>query len=338
MINLYIYPENYKKNAKGLWPLIKLVTTEGKCKETYQIVSSVQECDYLLLPEALGTNYQKNDPITLQQILDFAEKQNKQIIAFSGGDFGKTITHKNICTIRLGGFKSKFTSTTFVPPANIQDPLLILEKDFFTLPKFSKPSIGFVGHSDGSFLKFIKELLLFVKKNARVFFGLEFHDYQHFYPSSYYRFKYLGYLLKSNLVICNFIFRNKYRAGANTEESRKRTSIEFYDNIATNLYTFCLRGSGNFSVRFYETLALGRIPILIDTDCEMPLNDSINWENHCIIIPEKQVRHLVDYVVNFHNSHSELELEQMQKNNRDLWQSCLTRENFYNTLVKSLKK
>ena len=77
----------------------------------------------------------------------------------------------------------------------------------------------------------------------------------------------------------NFVLRNRYHAG--NEQDKSDTSPEklaFVNNILDLDYTVCVRGGGNFSVRFYETLALGRIPIFIDTDCLLPFEDMIDYK------------------------------------------------------------
>ena len=55
-------------------------------------------------------------------------------------------------------------------------------------------------------------------------------------------------------------------------------------------------------VRFYETLAIGRIPVLIDTDCVLPLNNEIDWYKHCIIVRNIDLDRIVDSVQTSINS------------------------------------
>ena len=59
----------------------------------------------------------------------------------------------------------------------------------------------------------------------------------------------------------------------------KQLRFEFIRNILSSDYTLCFRGSGNYSLRFYETLCLGRIPLFINTDCKLPFEDEINWRD-----------------------------------------------------------
>ncbi len=90
-----------------------------------------------------------------------------------------------------------------------------------------------------------------------------------------------------------------------------------------------MRGGGNFSVRFYETLAVGRIPVLLNTDCLLPLDKLINWQEHCVILDESEYRSLGNKIMKFHNDLSDEEFVELQKRNRKLWEDFLTRHSFF---------
>ena len=88
--------------------------------------------------------------------------------------------------------------------------------------------------------------------------------------------------LKKNINLeANIIFRKRKDS---RHISKEKYKFEYWNNMLDSPFILCIRGNGNFSVRFYETLALGRIPILIDTDCVLPLSNEIDWNKHCIIV------------------------------------------------------
>ena len=55
----------------------------------------------------------------------------------------------------------------------------------------------------------------------------------------------------------------------NVQQTKNRFSSKYTND---NLYGLCVRGFGNFSFRLGETLMMGRIPILIDTECILPFD------------------------------------------------------------------
>jgi hypothetical protein len=215
-------------------------------------------------------------------------------------------------------------------PVFINDPYsYIYQQQIEYLTKTEKPNVGYVGHAKGGLKKLLTSTIVFLKENFDIFIGKNNSDYCKFYLSSHVRLKYLKIIESSNKIISNFIYRDKYRAGVKTNEERIITTKEFFDNIKDNSYTFCMRGGGNFSVRFYETLAMGRIPLFIDTECILPLDKVINWKNHCVIVNYSNISQLNDELVNFHNSITNEEFVNLQKNNRLIWETHLTRANYF---------
>jgi hypothetical protein len=103
---------------------------------------------------------------------------------------------------------------------------------------------------------------------------------------------------------------------------------EFLDNLLGNDYALCVRGAGNFSIRFYEVLAAGRIPLLINTKCVLPFEDKIEWKKHCLIIEESELDRAADIFLELHRQLGEEQFRAMQVGNRRLWQDWLSPQAF----------
>lgn len=130
----------------------------------------------------------------------------------------------------------------------------------------------------------------------------------------------------------NFVFRKKYRAGVKSESERIVTTTEFYENIKNSHYTFCIRGGGNFSLRLYETLAMGRIPLLINTNCSLPFQSFIDWSKHCVIVGESNFTNTEDELLRFHSKYNEKQFLELQTSNRLLWQNYFTRVGYFSKI------
>jgi hypothetical protein len=61
-------------------------------------------------------------------------------------------------------------------------------------------------------------------------------------------------------------------------------------------FNICNRGTGNFSMRFYQTLSCGRIPILLNTDILLPFENEIDWND--IIIFADTDEELIEKTIN----------------------------------------
>ena len=322
-----------ERNRKLIFPLLLDLwyLKNSKLLSLYEIVDIAEEADVFLLP--LQYNHlAKFDSNFVEEFISTAKKLNKKIWVYTAGDYGYTIKDESIVTFRLGGFHSKMPKQTVIIPSLIIDPYFNGSLyEFSALEWKDKPSIGFVGHAHLSMIKLLKEIYGYLKHSTKVKFRNVSEDFQSFYPSSTIRSLILRKIEKSKGLEGNFIKRKKYRAGAVTQSNIEKSTAEFYENIFNNPYTLCVRGIGNFSVRFYETLAVGRIPILIDTDCRLPLSNCINWDKHCIIV--NNTKNIEDIILNFHNSHDENSFKKLQQTNRELWLNLLTREGFFKSIA-----
>ena len=327
----YLTPENRKFVFPLLFDLWYL--PNANLLERYQIVSNIADCDIAVVPIDIARfDTNKNQKI-LDRFINEALSLGKKIWVYSAGDYGKSLAH-SVYTFRLGGFDSKLNTNTFILPSFISDPYQTLQKKIRFINKLQQPQIGFVGHATKSWTKKAKEFLLHLTYNYQRWAKKVDTDYQPFYPSSNKRYQFLSMLAKNIDIKTDFVFREKYRAGAKTTEQKNKTTMEFFENLERNPYTFCLRGAGNFSVRFYETLAMGRIPFVVDTDFRLPLNDKIKWKNHCVMTKEDKIE---ETLISFHQRISPEDFELMQINNRKLWQTHLEREAYFSNIYTIFK-
>lgn len=297
--------------------------------DIYSLVDDIKNADIAVFPIEFSNAILKHK-FEVEKFLKESKKQRLPIWVYTGGDFGYTLSDDNIYNFRLGGFKSKLNSKTIIMPSFLPDPYSkILKQNFKTISKTEQPSIGFVGHANKSLLKFIAEYKGYLKNNLVKILKTKKRDYQSFFPSSHERYFCLMRFKKNQEINSNFILRKRYRAGAKTQEDRIRTTQEFYENIYQNQYTFCMRGGGNFSVRFYETLAVGRIPILLDTDCRLPLYENIDWKKHTLIVDYKDRKNIDEKILEYHKSISNDQFIKIQENNRLLWKEQLNRVSFF---------
>jgi hypothetical protein len=78
----------------------------------------------------------------------------------------------------------------------------------------------------------------------------------------------------------NFILRNMFWGGKENDPTIKR---EFEDNMRDSHFNMCSRGKGNFSMRLYQTLSAGRIPVFVNTDMRLPISHLIDWDTIAVI-------------------------------------------------------
>ena len=326
--------QNYlnKENRGKYFPLFEelIENTNPKLLDKYCFVDSIESSDIIVLPLFIDFLLENDEKYFVDSFKNLAVLNKKPLWVFASGDFGLTINDDFVYVFKMADFKSKKSKRTIVMPPFIEDPYkTIYNSEVTYLSKSSEPIVGYVGHAKGGLIKYLKFLVNFLIYNFKVLIKKKHSDYFRPYSSSHKRLKYLEILLKVKEIKTNFIFRDKYRAGAKNKLDREITMLEFFNNIKSSHYTFCMRGFGNFSVRLYETLAMGRIPLQIDTDCCLPLSEFINWESHCVIIKEENISRIRESILKFNNEITDNEFIELQKKNRGFWENYLTRVNYF---------
>jgi hypothetical protein len=157
-------------------------------------------------------------------------------------------------------------------PASIEDPG---RTGVTVAPWSARPSVGFVGRAcfDGlkDFARYIARTWLcrHPRKDGR-----------------YYRRAAAAALAKDPLVDTGFVFRRRYSGNlASIELSPEAARREYLGNMRAHAYGLAPKGDGNYSLRFYELLSLGRIPVVPDTDMGFPLADLVPYDDFVVKVP-----------------------------------------------------
>jgi hypothetical protein len=208
----------------------------------------------------------------LQSILNTYKGLDKKVIAFLISDFdGVLNVPGNVLLFRTSLYKSKKKENEILLPYIWEG----FKESFYALPKGEKPIVGFCGS---------------IKKNL----GRRLSSIQAFE--------------NNQAVQSNFILRHSFWGGKPHDTDLKN---DFLNNIKESHFTISNRGAGNFSMRFYQVLSLGRIPVLLNTDMVFPFENEIQWNKY--IVTARNEEELVLNALDFWEKRSEEELALVQQ-------------------------
>ncbi len=335
-IQKLLTPENRSTAHPLIFDLHYFEQTDPIVSQNYTLTESAEEADAFLYP--LDYLYQSRDisKDEFKNLYELAQHHNKKLLVYTGGDYGKTFNDTRILVWRNAGYRSSNDASTIIVPSFINDPLKLHNFEINYHPYTKRPKIAFTGFATNSPLENLRFYFSNLKRSLHIFLGRDKADYPKFYNAASRRFKYLKALENDKNVETDFIYRNQYRAGAQTLEQRAQTTRSFFYNINQSPYTFCLRGAGNFSIRFFETLACGRIPVLVDTDVALPLTHHIDWDQHICRVPEGA--QVAQALLKFHKKFNQQSFTQLQESNRNLFLHTLQRHHFFQHLYPELKR
>ena len=279
----------------------------------------------------------------LIQLAEKAKQANKLVAVFSQGDWNSSFEQDNILVFYTSSFQSSRKKNEFAMPEWTSDFVKTHLKDRIVLRnKQKKPKIGFCGYAPPLGVPLgIKKIKAWLRYGGDRLGITEKYYYKTGHTN---RVRALSNLLKSSLVETNFIFRQRF-AFANKEslqstidfqELEKIQRLEFCQNIIDSDYILCCSGYENYSIRFYEALSMGRIPIFLNTDCVLPYDFAIDWKKYCVWVDEDEIDLIAEKVADFHNSLSASEFKELQHECRRLWLDWISPSGFFRNLEKHI--
>lgn len=295
-----------------------LHVSKGKICE---IVTDPAEADFFVLPHEYFKVYKDIEYIAKQTLV--AQNHNKKIIVFDYFDYDEVIDLPNSIVCRVSQYKFKKQDNEIIIPPIIED--LGGRYNPNVREKKNEPVVGFCGWI--TYSSVISWLAALIKGRGVKRKGL------------YFRKKAVNILSKSNKVITNFISRRSYSGhkltiGLDPIVARK----EYVNNMKESDYVLCVKGDGNYSLRFFEALSMGRIPLFVDTDCCLPLESEgvIDYKKFIVRIDYKDINGIADKLFDFHKSLSDAEFRNMQKMAREVYQNYLKHEVFTKLLFEQI--
>ncbi|GGW60329.1 exostosin family protein [Winogradskyella epiphytica] len=344
-MKLYYPPEHYNASyRRQVFPLLKPFIKDanftdvqrikgyGVSARNFIIVEAIGDAEVVILP--MSWNYYANTKqlALAYAFIEKAQGLGKPIWSINNGDFGvKLPPIKNLKVFRQSGYISNKQQGHVGFPSIIEDYLTKnkLNKTYLNIDYSAQPIVGFCGLAIDSKKNAILEVAKQVYRNLRSYLRFNSHEPQEILSTSYLRASLLKRLEINAAIDSRFIKRLKYRAGVTKNKETDSTTADFYNNILDSQYVLCVRGAGNFSVRFYETLMMGRIPLYVHTDGYLPLSDIIDWKDHVVWVDYKDRRNISQILLDFHQQLDPDALSALFKKNRKLWREKLTLSGFF---------
>ena len=337
-------PENrYQLNniAKSMWnerPPEERRLVYGDWVELFEYTPDITIADVCVLTY-FWSHYVESDiiPEALAEI-ENAKAHNKQIVVFNGGDSPANLPFDDAVLFESAGYRSTpGLSYHSAQPSYIADYVQqYCGGELQLRHKTPKPVVGFCGQASLSPIQTAWRSIRLKRRQHQYRQGKIKWEPAPFETSSF-RSRVLKEFEGKDGIETNYLLRSQYHGGdTNDKDLQARLKTDFVNNILNTDYTVCMRGGGNFSVRFYETLCLGRIPIFIDTDSVLPFQDEIDYKSIFPWIDVKDLPHAAEIVQDFHAKLTNDDFIDLQKTCRKLWLDHMTPDGFHRDFVRKI--
>lgn len=296
--------------------------------DAHEFVADIASCDYVLFPHAVKS---KHDPLraAVERARASADAAGKPLLVFVGGDLSHDVFIDGVIVLKGSQYGHlRRANEIIVPPISVDfaESFAIVPR-----PKGERPVVSFCGWagfaSASAYGKYVlrnlaTDLLALLRPAAVV------HK-----KGLYWRRRALAALSGDARIDTRFIVRTSFSANAKTISLDPTTARrEYVENMRDSDYVLAPKGDGNFSVRFYEAISMGRIPILIDTDVVLPLADSVDYGKFVLRVPWQDAGRIADIVAEFHARLSDEEFRAMQAAARAAFAEHLRYDRFFDEL------
>ncbi len=305
-------------------------------KYEFEIVDTPGSADLVIVSQPLFKIDFIEKKILSNLLVDSRIREMPKLI-FVGGDFSHIVNHHDFVVLKGTQYRRYLKNNEIIIPPYCEDLGSTCGVDW--RQKSLKPTISFCGWAGFTTpTRYMKYLVrnMFVELQKILFFD---STREVFKRGLYFRRKAMRFLEGSDKITTNFIVRRTFSGHAKTIElSPEDARKEYVENMRNSDFVLAPKGDANYSVRFFEALSLGRIPILIDTECCLPLEDVIDYSRCIIRVSYRDIAKLSEIIAEFYNTISNEDFLEMQKEARRVYETYLRYDSFFNFIFPRIIK
>jgi hypothetical protein len=302
----------------------------------YEFTDNPDTCDVYFWPFNYWATKSKGQLALFDRALQNAREHKKKLLIDAFGDTMEVLPYDDVIVLRFAQYRRHLKANDIIIPAYVED-LLETQYDgkLSVRKKGEKPTVGFAGWGR---LPFWKHIRSYLKEVPVYLWSLLSPKDAVFRKGVFLRTEALSLLKKSPRINTTFLIRRSYSGNVRTAEKNPDVlRTEFVRNIVDTDFTLCQKGDGNQSTRFYETLSLGRIPLLIDTECVFPLEHGLAYEEFCGRINYTDLPRAADILADFYARLSPKDFTDMQKKARAAYEKVLRIDSFTPFLMDEIR-
>jgi hypothetical protein len=119
---------------------------------------------------------------------------------------------------------------------------------------------------------------------------------------------------------------------------KDRRRERYLEVMRQSITALCPRGTGQNSIRFFESMCMGKIPVLISDHCVLPLEGEIDWGSLLFRIAESEVESAGEILLEWFEGQDERTLLDRSVRNRLTWERWFQPEKKAELLAACLRK
>jgi len=263
--------------------------------ETYQqpffdITEDIASADFVAVPHDYF-DCLRYAPHYLLRMYRLAQEAKKKILLFEYTDYVDTRVEipEHAVLFRVSVYRHHKKTNEIVMPYFIED--IGANHTIGPKEKGTPISVGYCGQARfkntlrkwrGNAKRLLQVLMLMLQGDAQPFVHA---------CGIFWRSKAIVTLRKGG-IRARILERSFYSLFDAGEFDPKRNREEYIENLRDSDLALCARGDANQSQRFYEALSASRVPLYLDTDTVLPLEEALPYEEVVLFVPSQELQSL----------------------------------------------
>lgn len=231
-------------------------------------------------------------PAYLERVFALAKAAGKKVLLFDYTDYVDRTPPipSHAVLFRVSAYRHHKKQNEIVMPYFVED--MDARFDIAPKEKGAEPVVGYCGQS-----RFGSSAKVFCARMKRFLYALRLRFARDPEPSAhergiFWRARALRLLRAAGvaLLLKERSFYSLHHATAPHDTALLRR--EYADNLRDANLALTARGDANMSQRFYEALSASRIPLFLDTDCVLPLEEIIPYDRVMLRVSSREIETL----------------------------------------------
>ncbi len=311
---------------------VEKVRDEVKNPFAHYTEAALADADAAIVPN----NFKQLDSDSrayIQTCVDRAQAAGKPVFLFSCGDLTDKLRFDSRAYVfRLSTYRRVMTRQDIVIPTLTND---LGAKGVSARPYTTKAVVSFCGQAGYKTGK--QWLRYYLKVVVYQALGIFSATVRARTIGVYWRRRMLASCRRSKRVDTKFVLRNSFSGAARTIElDPAQARREFIDSIVESDFVLAPKGDGNYSNRFLEALSLGRVPVLLDTEVLLPLQDEIDYSTFVVGVPMSKVGQTAKIIAEWYDAHTDDSWCALQIRAREIYETRLRFDSFFDYFFTSV--
>ncbi|RJQ34717.1 hypothetical protein C4556_01855 [Candidatus Parcubacteria bacterium] len=279
----------------------------------FTVTEKINEAD-MVFPPYRHSWLLEHDEALLRECVRQAEETGLPLFIDGAGDVEFPVGIENAYVLRIGGYRFLPEKNRIQVPAAADD---LLERcaggrvQIRAKREGEKPIVSFAGWAELTLTQTLRTVAKELPSRLRTVVDSRYRAMR---KGVFWRKQALNTLARSDKVELRAIKRRTFSGSAKTAGApMRRLRQELVDLVLASDYGLDVRGDANESTRLYEILSLGRIPIILDTERNLPFRDVVRYEDFSLIVDFRDIKRLPERIADFHRSVRPDVFEEMQR-------------------------